>query len=472
MYYIPNQIAGFKIRKVDLLSDIRVKEKSSLLDSLKNEFEKPDSLVIDSIKIQKQNAIRDSMLMQDSVALALYRRDSIFSVKRDSLYRKMQNDWSEGDSTSTRIEDFSEEHNGLGKFYAALSKKEQLGRPVRIAFLGDSFIEGDIIVGDLRTGLQKKFGGRGVGFVPISSNVAQFRPTVKHSFKGWKTYSTLKQKEEKYTLSGTLFEAEERATVTFSTATQYTSTSSISSVKLLYQQNLSSAVLNTVINGKDSSEHIIAATQQIEQIEWADSISEISFAFNNAKGFKALGVVLEDNSGVVVDNYSLRGSSGLHLETLDSALCIQLRKIRPYDLIVLQYGLNVANAETLQYGWYRRRMIAAVQRLKRLFPDADILLLGVSDRSYQEVGEYVTMPAVLALMHEQRKVAQQTQIPFWNMFKAMGGENSMVNYVDNNWASKDYTHLSFRGGREVAKSLLNAIILEKQFYDKVQKGIQ
>lgn len=472
MYYIPNQIAGFKIRKVDLLSDIRIKEKSSLLDSLKKEFEKPDSLVIDSIKAQKQRVIRDSILTQDFVALAHYRRDSIFSQKRDSLYRKMQNDWNKEDSISTRIEDFSDEHNGLGKFYAALSNQDQLGRPVRIAFLGDSFIEGDIIVGDLRAGLQNKFGGRGVGFVPISSNVSQFRPTVKHSFRGWKAYSTLKHKKEKYTLSGTLFEAEERAAVTFSTATQYTRTSSISSVKLLYQQNLSNAVLNVVINSKDSSEHIIAVTQKMEQIEWTDSISEISFSFSNAQGFKALGVVLEDNSGVVVDNYSLRGSSGLNLEALDSALCVQLREIRPYDLIVLQYGLNVANAETLQYGWYRKRMIATIQRLQRLFPDANLLLLGVSDRSYQEVGEYVTMPAVLALMHEQRKVAQQTQIPFWNMFKAMGGENSMVSYVDNNWASKDYTHLSFRGGREVAKSLLNAIILEKQFYDKVQTSIQ
>ena len=470
MYYIPNQIAGFKIRKVDLLSDIRIKNKSSLLDSLKNEFEKPDSFVINTIKTQ--SATRDSILTQDSVALAYYRRDSIFSRKRDSLYRKMQNDWIEKDSISARIEDFTEEHNGLGKFYAALSNQDQLGRPVRIAFLGDSFIEGDIIVGDLRAGLQKKFGGGGVGFVPISSHVAQFRPTVKHAFKGWKTYSTLKNKTEKYTLSGTLFEAEKHAEATFSTATQYTITSSISSVKFLYQQNQSRAVLNAVINGTDSTDHIITATQRMEQIEWLDSISEISFSLKNAQGFKALGVVLEDTSGVVVDNYSLRGSSGLNLELLDSALCVQLREIRPYDLIVLQYGLNVAHAEMLQYGWYRKRMIVTVQRLKRLFPDSNLLLLGVSDRSHQEIGEYVTMPAVLALMHEQRKVAQQTQIPFWNMFKAMGGENSMVSYVDNNWASKDYTHLSFRGGREVAKSLLNAILLEKQFYDKVQQGIQ
>jgi lysophospholipase L1-like esterase len=175
---------------------------------------------------------------------------------------------------------------------------------------------------------------------------------------------------------------------------------------------------------------------------------------------------------VVVDNYSLRGSSGVNLEALDSTLCVQLRDIRAYDLIVLQYGLNVANVESLHYGWYRKRMVEVINRLHRLFPDANVLLLGVSDRSYQEAGTYATMPAVLALMHEQRKAAKQTKITFWNIFQAMGGENSMVKYVKNNWASKDYTHLSFRGGREVSKLLLNAILLEKQFYDKVEERVQ
>ena len=39
------------------------------------------------------------------------------------------------------------------------------GEEVRIAFLGDSFVEGDILTSDLREALQAKFGGRGVGFV-------------------------------------------------------------------------------------------------------------------------------------------------------------------------------------------------------------------------------------------------------------------------------------------------------------------
>jgi hypothetical protein len=77
------------------------------------------------------------------------------------------------------------------------------------------------------------------------------------------------------------------------------------------------------------------------------------------------------------------------------------------------------------------------------------------------------MPAVLALLHAQRKLAKQTGVVFWNTFAAMGGENSMVRFVDNNWAAKDYTHLSYRGGREISDALVKAVMHEKRFYDKI-----
>ena len=80
--------------------------------------------------------MRDSILKTtgiDSVALAL----------RDSLYKVMYADKG-ADSLGTRIEDYSVGHIGLKRFFAALRNSRQANRPVRVAFLGDSFIEGDI----------------------------------------------------------------------------------------------------------------------------------------------------------------------------------------------------------------------------------------------------------------------------------------------------------------------------------------
>jgi hypothetical protein len=54
----------------------------------------------------------------------------------------------------------------------------------------------------------------------------------------------------------------------------------------------------------------------------------------------------------------------------------------------------------------------------------------------------------------------------------MGGQNSMVQYVKTNKASKDYTHLSFRGGREIADALYDAILQEKRMYDRDERFIE
>ena len=52
------------------------------------------------------------------------------------------------------------------------------GQDVRVAFLGDSYVEGDILTVDLREKLQSIFGGRGVGFVPCAIPFEILRTSV------------------------------------------------------------------------------------------------------------------------------------------------------------------------------------------------------------------------------------------------------------------------------------------------------
>lgn len=458
MYYLPDTLFGQKIKKVDLLSDLRVKTESLSMDSLRKQLERPDTLQIDS------TAMRDSVIRStgiDSTALAL--RDSLYNV----MYAVKG-----ADSLGTHIEDYSVGHIGLKRFFEALKNRDELNRPVRVAFLGDSFIEGDIVVADLRSALQKEFGGRGVGFVPIASVAAQFRPTIELRSEGWHTWSMLTDHEHSYTLSGMTYEPKgEKASVSIKTTKRYPELHTASSFKFIYERNTATHMKLHYNNRPDTLDLILPPTTEITQYECHDTITEASFTFSETEGFRALGIAQEDNSGVVVDNYSLRGNSGMILTRMDSVRSRELNKVRPYDLIILQYGLNVVSDSVLHYGWYRSRMLEAVRHVRVCFPEADVLLLGVSDRSHQEDGEFTTMPAVLAMLHTQRQIARQAGIPFWNTFGAMGGENSMVKFVQNNWASKDYTHMSFRGGREIATALYNALLLEKEFYEEADKVV-
>lgn len=454
MYWFPDTLFGLSVRKVDLLSDVRVKKEAVSLDSLKRELNdlSPDSLYIPT----------------DSTTIRGF--DPVRILKRDSIYQLLASDI-EKDTAMVRIEDFSVGHTGLHHFFSKLNQAYTLDRPVRIAFLGDSFIEGDIIVADFRAKMQNRFGGHGVGFVPITSTVTQYRPTIDQRSKGWDTRSILSDKMYKYVLPGLLFEPQgEEASVSFKTVDSYPRLDSVSSLKFIYAKN-EDAEIHLVCNGaKDTIYAVLPQTDSITQFEIKKTFTDGNFRFRNAAGLQALGIALEDGKGVVVDNFSLRGNSGMAIEQLDEASCNALCKIRPYDLIVLQYGLNVATEGTLEYSWYRERMVKVIRHVQTCFPEADVLLLGVSDRSSYRDGSYQTMPAVLSLLKSQRQAAKQANVPFWSVFGAMGGENSMARYVKCNWASKDHTHLSFRGGREIATSLFEALILEKELYDRVEQA--
>lgn len=457
LYWLPETILGYKLKKVDLLADIRVSPPAISLDSLMKQLE-ADTLFIEEEPIADSLALEEASL--DSTVLAL----------RDSLYRTVYA-VNGTDSLGVHFEDYSTGHTGLARFFSALKSRKSLGRPVRVAFLGDSFIEGDILVSDLRTSLQKQFGGNGVGFVPLFSITDQFRPTIDQKAEDWQAHSILKDTAYSFTLTGTLFEPKEKASLSIRPADRYPHLWDVTSLKFYYMGNKPGVMAYVTDVHPDTIVQPLPAKKNPGFIELDKSFESASFFFSGGEDLKVFGTAMENNEGVVVDNFALRGNSGLVLEHLDIDLCRSFAAIRPYDLIVLQYGLNVVNEEVLNYNWYRARMIKVVKHIQQCFPNADILLMGVSDRAYQVGDSFETMPAVLALLHAQRQIAKSTGIPFWNTFGAMGGVNSMARFVENNWASKDYTHLSFRGGREIAKAFYKALMLEKEFYDEVEKSI-
>ncbi len=458
LYGLPDEVFGYKIKKVDLLSDIRIKPERASLDSIKLLLAQTDTMDIDTL------TTREAITQIPEI-------DSVLLSQRDSLYNAIYTT-AGADSEGVRIEDYTSGHIGLKRFFATLDKRKQMDRPVRIAFMGDSFIEGDIMVADFRSAMQKEFGGRGVGFIPVTSVTAQFRPTIDHKADGWKTWSMLTDQSRRYVLPGTVFiPNKEKATILLKNTRRYPELPEVNSVTLLYESNQKTR-MQLVLNGMgDTISRVLPPAQKITQNISEGIITEASYTFTDTEGFSALGVALEDLSGVVVDNFSLRGNSGMILERLDKERCKELTAVRPYDLIILQYGLNVVSEDMLDYSWYRQRMIQVIQHIKECFPESDILLLSVTDRSHQVDGQFETMPEVLAMLQAQRQIARRAAIPFWNMFGAMGGENSMVRYVENNWASKDYTHFSFRGGKELANALMKTLLLEKEFYDEAEKAL-
>lgn len=178
---------------------------------------------------------------------------------------------------------------------------------------------------------------------------------------------------------------------------------------------------------------------------------------------------MDPESGIVVDNFSTRGSSGQQLGNIPMKILRDYNRLRPYDLIVLQYGLNVAFEGGVNYSYYKNPMIKVVEYLRKAFPQASILIVGVGDREHRdEDGNLRTMPGVKNLIRYQQALAAETHTAFWNMYEAMGGEGSIVDMVNSkpSMANYDYTHINFRGGKYLAGILFETLMYGMEQYEK------
>lgn len=359
------------------------------------------------------------------------------------------------------VEDYSawKEH-GMHQFYKALSERKTLGRPVRIAYFGDSFIEGDILTADLRQLLQKRFGGCGVGFVDTDSPFTKLRASVRHTAAGWVEHNVLKKEgldmaslgvSQRYAQGGAGAYAEYGGVKDYACLDSF-------EVATLFLKGAGAPVAVRINNGQNLSFPTVCHGSLSTVTAKADGIRQVRFTLRgNATCY---GVALEGRGGVSVDNFSLRGSSGTTLGCVTEAHLKALGKVHPYDLIVLQFGLNVANKKQKDYKGYVKQMVRVLQHFKTCFPKAAILVVSIGDREDKTNGQLSTMPGVRELLAQQQAMAAEAGLPFWNLYDAMGGEGGIRRMAEATppEAGKDYTHINRRGGKRVAKALYRALM--------------
>lgn len=359
------------------------------------------------------------------------------------------------------VEDFDTlEHTSFDRFVDKLAS----GEDVRIAFMGDSFIEGDILTSDLRAILQETFGGRGVGFVACDIPFATVRKSVLRASTGWTAYSVMKPKslpesvKDMFFVSGYVASGKAGATTRWSATDVFPTLDSCTRARVLLYSRDSSRV---TIEINDSLNHTF-------DIEGADYLREVyveaeveSMRIRVEEGsVLCYGASLEGDGGVVVDNFSVRSNNGHAIFGTSAKVNRQADDILGYDLVVLQYGLNIMQKGQRGYSRYRDQLCDMIAYVERCFPEAAIMVLGVSDRwvKNEETSRYEPIGSVDALTSYQRAAADSCGVAFWNTSKAMSQLGGMPAFVSNGWAAKDYTHINFQGGKRIARELATAIV--------------
>jgi hypothetical protein len=104
-------------------------------------------------------------------------------------------------------------------------------------------------------------------------------------------------------------------------------------------------------------------------------------------------------------------------------------------------------------------MSRVVAHLRECFPGVAILVVSTADKSTKYDLEMKTDSAVVPLTRAQRKYAVNSQAGYVNLYTLMGGDGSMVRWVEEApaRANKDYTHFNFRGAKQISDLIYKQI---------------
>lgn len=387
---------------------------------------------------------------------------------------------------NTSIQYKNSSKTALAGFFEALANIGAEPKSIRILHYGDSQIEGDRISDYLRLKLQGQFGGEGPGlisFMPVAPSVIN-----KLSWSSsWDRYQVFagKDKRVKHNNFGAMAQIARFAPyLTLSDSSSYRSAwikivtsknggpkaAGFNKIKLFYGGAQAKTHVELYENGSLNNSDSLAAggNFNIKEFNLNQGALLHEFKFKGKDSPDFYGVSLEGGKGVMVDNFGLRGSSGTFFNQINYG---QLKNFFDYlnaKLIILQFGGNslpyiTTREQADNFGGYIK---AQINTIKKIAPQASILVIGPADMSVKEGADYVTHPQLENLRDAIKRSAFETDCAFFDMYNCMGGKNSMVTWVEEGIAAKDYIHFSSGGARKIAVLLYSSLMSDYNSYLK------
>ena len=395
------------------------------------------------------------------------------------------------DSISKRVYpiDFSEQgKEALHRFFSRADGAQDAGELIRILHLGYSQIENDRMTSLLRYRFQKVFGGSGVGMVPAVPLYFGNPAFVEQSSGDWIRYTGFGKRDT--TLGHKSYGSLACFTSIPATATlkeqgddpsradaddlpslefefrKGRRASRFSKVKLFMHSYRDSGSVSMLLNDTIQANLDIAGSGYQELALVPDTVvQKIRMEFDFSEGGRIYGISFDSFSGVQVDNVAMRGSSGVEFRRSDREILEQMAPYLNTGLILMQFGGNtVPYLQSTSY--YKRSFMREIAFLKEVYDNPAIIVIGPSDMATKENGKFTTYPMLEPVRDALKEAALESGVSFWDMYGAMGGLNSMQNFVlaDPPLAQVDYVHFTPTGANMMAGMFYEAVMLEYNRY--------
>lgn len=376
--------------------------------------------------------------------------------------------------------------------FREMEMAQNRGRLVRVCHYGDSQIELDRISQDLRVALQDRFGGQGTGFFPVLSNVpsASISKVASGNFVQYTMYgdsTTVRAGHNRYGPLAQVVQLTGGGTITLRGSRNKNAREGVkkfSSVSLLYgrpTQDFSVTVASDTLKPQPVKS---TGESGVTLLTWTFP-REVEKAVVRLTGSAEIYAVGADgDSGVAVDNVPLRGCSGNIFHRISQPLMADSFDLTNTRLIIMQFGGNympvTRNTQIIEQ--YQEQIAREIRYFQQAAPQARILFIGPSDMGKSVGGRMVTWPHLPEMVDSLKATALRNDAAFWDLYRMMGGENSMAQWVKHvpAYAGPDYIHFTPAGASKVGEALSRSFLTYYDFYelrktlpaDRVKKALQ
>ena len=347
------------------------------------------------------------------------------------------------------------------KFFDPLFKELENAdkKRVRILHYGDSQLEEDRMTFIIRDTLQSMFGGDGQGMMPARThNTFSMAGGASGSITRYMIFAPDRRSGgNKYGPFGDFVRL-------------------YGSVRLNYRQSKREDVKRrlfnevTVVAGNTSGKGLaVTLGDSTIRFNAGESLVRAVFSVPDSSDKVSLsisgngdlyGVLMDNKTGVAVDNIPMRGCSGTIFTAMNADQLRSYYEQENVRLIFLQYGGNSVPviSNTKHVSNYCNTIRKQINYIHGLAPNAKIVFIGPSDMYSR------TRPMIPHLVDSLKSTANSCGAAYWDIYGAMGGKYSMSKWVSKGLAASDYIHFSSKGSKLMASNIADSFKLYYEYY--------
>ena len=417
--------------------------------------------------------VRDAMERKVDVDSVLNALDSRFAMHEDTLafYREFFYE------NPDRIYLPDDDYTFFDPVFRAFERARKEGKTLRVAHYGDSQIEMDRISQNLREALQTRFGGLGTGMFPALTTTPM--ATVSHYASGGFAFYTMivdsttrRAGHNRYGPLAQVSNLYGSGTVTLRASKEKSTLEHVrtfQSVSMLYARasdDFSVAVQSDTLTPRPVSR----SKGGVTWTTWTFSRPVDKATVKMTGNAEIYGLATDGVAGVAVDNIPMRGSTGHVLSRIDKNLMESAFELDGTALVILQFGGNFvpASGSTKAISGHMDKVRELIAYNREVAPGAKILFIGPSDMAAStEDGRIVSYRRLPELVDSLKAVSLKSGAAYWDLYRMMGGQNSMSQWVRHYpaYAGPDYVHFTPAGAKVVGETLSRSFLTYYDFYD-------